>query len=211
MISTTDLFLLGWIGISSVVGNSVLTELILCPSFLGVLCGWMWLITGFQLASNNSLSFSALVAFVHISLCCVSALGSDKLELPLLTDQSLIQPWHFPASLEKRRAANHLPPALIASWLHSLFWLKMQLLHGRFLPCNCKTTPCFSIFCVRGVTNQEKTSDAVMHCLWGKSLLEVLYVWAHTGLISLVVGWVAVFCGSVAYVLLCNLQKWFAV
>lgn len=162
------------------VGKSVLTEVILCPSFLGVACGWMWLITGVQLMSNNSLSFSDSVAFVHISLPCVSALGS-RLKLPLLTDKSLIQSWLFPASLEKKGAANHLPPALIASWLHSLFWLRVQLLHGWFLPRNCGTTACFFIFCVRGVAIQEETSDTVKHGLWGKSLSEVLYVWAFMG------------------------------
>lgn len=72
------------------VGKSVLAEVILCPSFLDGVCGQMLLITGVQLMSNTSLSFSGLVAFVHISLPCVSALGS-RLELPLLTDQSLIQ------------------------------------------------------------------------------------------------------------------------
>lgn len=119
-------------------GKCVLTEVILCPSFLGLVCGWVWLITGVQLMSNNSLSFSDLVAFVHISLCCVCALGS-RLELPLLPDQSLVQSWLFPASLQKKRAANHLPPALIASWLHSLSCLKVQLSHGCFLLRNCRS------------------------------------------------------------------------
>lgn len=149
-------------------GKSVLTEVILCPSFLGVVWGWMWLITGVQLTSYNSLSFSDLVAFVRVSLPCVSAWGS-RLELPRLTDQSLLQSWLFPASLEKKKkssqTANHLSPTLIASWLHSLFWLKVQLLHGWFLPRNCRTIVCFCIFCVRGVTNQEETSDTVKCCV----------------------------------------------
>lgn len=96
---------------------------------------------------------------------------------------------------KKKRAANHLLPALIASWLHSLFWLKVQLLHGWFLPRNCRTIARSSIFCIRGVTNQEETSDAVKHCLWGKNLLEVLYVWALMGLISLPVRWGLYFVG----------------
>lgn len=65
----------------------------------------MWLITGVQLTNNNSLSFSDSVAFVHVSFSCVSALGSG-LELPLLTDQSLIQSWLFPASLEKKKSSK---------------------------------------------------------------------------------------------------------
>lgn len=173
----------------------------------------MWLITGVQLTSCDSLSFSDLVAFVHVSLPCVSALGS-RLELPLLTDQSLIRSWLFPASLEKQKssqAANHLSPTLIASWLHSLFWLEVQLLHGWFLPRNCRTIACFCIFCVRGVTNQEETSETVKCCAWGKNLLDVVYMWSLVSVISLVVEWRTVFCESIAYVLLCNLQKWLAV
>ena len=148
-----------------------------------------------------------LLLFTYLSLCL--CLGQQTW-ITRRTDQSVIQSWLFPTSLEEKRAANHLLPALIASWLHSLFWLKVQL-HGWFVPRNCRTTACFSIFCVRGVTNQEETSDTVKHYLWGRSLLEVLYVWTFMGLISLLVGWGAVFYASIAYVLLCNLQKWFAV
>lgn len=90
--------------------------------FLGC-CVWVNVVNYWG-SADKQLSFSDSVTFVPISLPCVSALGS-RLELPLLTDQSLIQSWLFPASLEKKRAANHLPPALIASWLHSLFCLKV--------------------------------------------------------------------------------------
>lgn len=180
------------------VGKSVLTEIILQPSFLRVVCKWMLLITGVQLMSHNSLSFSDLVAFVHISPPCLpwaadlnyhcwqtSPLFSHEFFLPVLRGEKK----------KKKKAANHLLPALIASWLHSLFWLKVQLLHGWFLPRNCRTIARSSIFCIRGVTNQEETSDAVKHCLWGKNLLEVLYVWALMGLISLPVRWGLYFVG----------------
>lgn len=97
-----DLLLIVWIGIYSVAGKSVLAEVILCPCFLGVDCEWMWLITGVQLTNNNSLSFSDSVAFVHISLLCVSALGS-RLWITSADRPVPNSVMAFPVSLEKKR------------------------------------------------------------------------------------------------------------
>lgn len=176
------------------VGKSVLTEIILQPSFLRVVCNWMLLITGVQLMSHNSLSFSDLVAFVHISPLCLPW-AADLNCRCWQASRLFSHEFFLPVLRKKKRAANHLPSALIASWLHSLFWLKVQLLHGWFLPRNCRTIACSSIFCTRGVTNQEETSDTMKHCLWGENLLEVLYVWALMGLISFPVRWGLYFVG----------------
>lgn len=161
--------------------------------------------------SNNSLSFSKSVPLFTCLFPMSLPWAADLNYHYWQTSPLFSNDFFLPASVEEKRAANHLPPLLIASWLHSLFWFKVQLLHGWFLPHNCRTASCSSIFCVRGVTNQEETSDTVWHCLWSKSLLEVLYMWALVDLISMLVGWGAVVYGIIAYALPSNLQKWFAV
>lgn len=71
------------------VGKSVLTEVILRPSFL-VLGMWDCCNDWGSADEQQLIKLQQIRSFVHMSLPHVSALGS-RLELPLLTDQSLIQ------------------------------------------------------------------------------------------------------------------------